>query len=329
MRSLTVSRGRRGCFIVGIITLFTTSGLGVRLSNVPFHIERIKESLCRIRPTVFGKTPRVNQTSDGVVFHAQQGRLGNQLFQWASISNIATENGMRSCITGGELEDFFEGVKDRCVEPFPWQCVVEDGYGKWQQFQLQHTDTVIVGSLQSYKYFDPSLREHMKFKPHLSNHAQLFLETLQHKVLVGIHMRRYEASHLRTPSQGYFEHAMDMFTRRYNDVGFVVVCEDIEWCANQPQFQRENIHISSEKRHYAVDMAILAACDHIILSVGTFGWWAAFIGPDSRLGGVVVYYDSEFVADAQGNVGMLQLEDYYPPHWIAVGDKHQHDVIPI
>jgi galactoside 2-L-fucosyltransferase 1/2 len=148
-------------------------------------------------------------------------------------------------------------------------------------------------------------------------------------VLVGIHVRQYEASHLRTPSQGYFKHAMDMFTHRYHDVGFVVVCEDAEWCANQPQFQGENVHLSFEKRRDVVDMAILAACDHIILSVGTFGWWSAYLGPSSRLGGVVVYYEFEFVKDAQSNVGVLQVEDYYPPHWIAVGDTDQHGVIPI
>jgi len=28
----------------------------------------------------------------------------------------------------------------------------------------------------------------------------------------------------------------------------------------------------------AEDMALLAACDHIILSLGTFGWWAAWLG---------------------------------------------------
>ena len=75
----------------------------------------------------------------------------------------------------------------------------------------------------------------------------------------------------------------------------------------------------AEKHAPAVDMAILAGCDHMIMTVGTFGWWAAYLGADAR-GGEVVHYDSEFVMEHPINKGNVVSKDYYPERWVAMGD---------
>ena len=67
-------------------------------------------------------------------------------------------------------------------------------------------------------------------------------------------------------------------------------------------------------------MAILAGCDYNVVTVGTFGWWAAFLGGDAK-GGKVLYYDSEFVMKHQVNDGNVFSEDSYPPSWVAFGDN--------
>ena len=103
-------------------------------------------------------------------------------------------------------------------------------------------------------------------------------------MFVCIHVKNYKVyeSHMRTPSSIYYDKTMGYFIHRYQSVGFVVICEYPVGCSVQPQFNRSNVHVSRESQHFAVDMAILSACGHIILSVGTFGWWAAYLGPDSR-----------------------------------------------
>jgi len=155
------------------------------------------------------------------------------------------------------------------------------------------------------------------------SHAKVYLEPFQEPVLVGIHVRNYEASHLKTPPPMYYENAMHNFTLRYPNIRFIVVCEDSVWCTEQPHFNRENVHVAHERQHFAIDMAILSTCDHIVLSVGTFGWWSAYLGPDSRPGGIVVYYEHEFVVGISTNEGRVQLEDYYPPHWVSIGDNNE------
>jgi galactoside 2-L-fucosyltransferase 1/2 len=266
-----------------------------------------------------------NRTS-GTIFHTYRGRLGNHLFQFAAITAIAKNNGMNTCIREVEtleLASFFHGVGagSSCDAMQPWRFVREDGSCQWQIFELHHQDTLLEGYFQSYKYIDPDMRKTLRFKSLLMSHARVFLQNFPERVLVGIHVRRYESPHLKTPSRAYFENAMEYFEKRYTNVGFVVISDDPDWCNGLAYFKKENVHVSLERQHYALDMAILSACDHIILSVGTFGFWAAYLGADSRENGTVVYYDSEFVLVKNfKEQGRLQPEDYYPPGWIAIGD---------
>jgi len=60
------------------------------------------------------------------------------------------------------------------------------------------------------------------------------------------------------------------------------------------------------------DMAILTMCQHTIITVGTFGWWAAWL-----TNGTTVYYKDwphrgSLLAAANSHA------DYFPPHWIPL-----------
>ncbi|KAJ1466418.1 hypothetical protein T484DRAFT_1756657 [Baffinella frigidus] len=276
----------------------------------------MKYNLCRLASVVSKVHHPTNATSGGIVYHIQTGDVGEQLFQWASISNIAFQNGMTPCIYGGELGDLFTDINSSCEERLPWHCAREDVLDKGHILDLHHTDTVIIGPLRTY--VDPATRQHAQFKPFLLSHAAAFLEPLQENVLVGIHVPSYDVSRIETPPMQYFKNAMDFFTHRYYNVGFVLVCEDRVWCSRQPHFQQKNVHLSPISRHSAVDMAILASCKSIIISTGSFGWWSAYLGPDSRRGGSVVYYKYGPAMGSVGGVKLTQGTDYYPSNWITV-----------
>ena len=77
---------------------------------------------------------------------------------------------------------------------------------------------------------------------------------------------------------------------------------------------RDNVLIVNGGNSPGVDMAILANCDHMIITIGTFGWWAAYIGAHSRRGHVV-YYSSEFKMQHPTNKGNVIHNDYYLPNW--------------
>lgn len=269
----------------------------------------------------------VRRNGSGTVFHQYMGRLGNQLFQYAAITEIARQNNMDVCIRDSDelpLSAFFEGIgsEESCESTQPLNYRIEDKYGGWQTFELPQEDIVLEGSFQSYKYIDPKLRTRLLMKPVIAHQAKGFTGILSEDVLVGMHIRRYEESHLRIPSEQYFKNAMQYFTNKFGNVGFVVVSDDVKWCNEQDFLKGENIHIVPINPP-VIDLAILIECDHIILSVGTFGWWGSYLGADSRTGGEIVYYDSEFVRDSLVNIGQVHTPDYYPPKWVAFGDSVQ------
>ena len=51
---------------------------------------------------------------------------------------------------------------------------------------------------------------------------------------------------------------------------------------------------------------LLATCNHSIITIGTFGWWAAWLA-----GGRVVYY-GDFVNSKRS------ILDHYPHDWISM-----------
>ena len=307
------------------MTIFLKISLGEHLQILTRTINKSVLTSRNILSTLFLDSTNNHEEGGGTVFHEYSGRLGNHLFAWASTSGIASENGMEKCMPHSNLLIFFDGIDNICQETFPLKNEIENGYAKWTKFDLHHTDTVIIGFLESYKYFDPELRKpgskkRLQLKPYILNHATVFLQKYPERVLVGIHVRDYEVSHLKVPSQRYYSTAVDYFTERYHSVGFVVICENPVWCLTQPEFNGSNMHVSDKEQHFAVDMAILSTCDHMILSVGTFGWWSAYLGPDSRPGSIIVYYKHEFIENHPHNTGQVQRTDYYPPHWVSVDD---------
>ena len=106
---------------------------------------------------------------------------------------------------------------------------------------------------------------------------------------------------------------MEYYRSKYGaNVNFVVASDDKRWCRQQRMFSNVTVlpPVSAE-----TDFALLSTkCDHIIMSVGTFGWWAGWLA-----GGEVVYYDEGLNMESAVNKGTVNLTHYYPDEWIAIG----------
>ena len=134
--------------------------------------------------------------------------------------------------------------------------------------------------------------------------------------LVGLHIRRgdmaaqWSQTFFHVAPAEYFEQALKLYRERYNNTIFVVVCEpaDLDCVLAQSCFAAGDVHVNTRARTAGQDLAILAACNHTIMSVGTFGWWGAYLA-----GGDVTYYRPDFSGRP------LACEtDYYPSRWTCV-----------
>lgn len=249
------------------------------------------------------------------------GRLGNQLFQWASTHGIANKHGMIPCVFKSTLGLAFDIPYDmRCASTNSFPVLNENHKYAIHNDYIFDGNSQLDGYLQSFKYFHPNLRNILQFKPAVINMALEYIDTWKHKVLVGIHVRhKYEESYLRFPTNEYFKSSMDFFRSNHSNVHFIVISDDPSWCQKNTVFQTTDVTVNTAVHNPAVDMAILSKCKHIILTIGSFGWWAAFLGPDYT-GGDVIYYKDAFKMDHPTNKGNVVLQDHYPANWTGVNN---------
>ena len=316
--------------------------------------------------------------SDRYVHKTYRGRLGNQLFQWASALGLAARRNATACFGapargGNDAESspemLFDGrftggagcpslrpcaiapTGDRC-----WRLFAEQGPNRHDDLPVAsstYTGIVPPGFLQSFRYFDaiaPLLRKRLRFKKSLQVLSSEALSRVRRErslaaavALVGVHVRRGDKTHdvsnapgsktnLVLPSLAYWQHAMRWHRHGHKTtVHFVVVSDDLAWCKEQAVFQERDVTLL-EDRPAAEAFALLACCDHAIISIGTFGWWAGWL-----TGGVVTYYAHEFnlshpsswakpvgwrrkrgLATNGRQEPTVRRGDYYPPEWVAI-----------
>lgn len=254
------------------------------------------------------------------IFHTFKGRLGNQLFQWASLHGIAHSKNLNLCLQiPSELLQF--NGPESCSDSAPKKYISESGYGKYEDFDIK-TDTFVNGYLQSFRYFHPNISIILQPNTKLKQQGFVHLQVFGKKIFVGVHIRQYEKDYFYNPPVQYFEKAINLFRSKFENVQFIVASDNTFWCKKQKFLQKKDIYILPNSNSPALDMTILSLCDHIILSMGSFGWWSAFLGPGSR-NGTVLYYNRGINMDHAVNKNKIVEMDYYPSSWISFGiDKN-------
>ncbi|WAR31902.1 FUT1-like protein [Mya arenaria] len=139
----------------------------------------------------------------------------------------------------------------------------------------------------------------------------------QNAVNVCVHVRRGDMLQEVAIKRGnlptdpaYLKRSMDFFRNRFNNrtVNFVIISDDIKWC---------KISTSGPDVFYSpfqtdvLDFALMVCCDHVIVTMGTFGWWGAWLS-----GGITVYY-SAWPTKGSSLDRDLNTSDYFPDNWIS------------
>ena len=257
------------------------------------------------------------------------GQLGNQIFQYASLLGVAEMNGMKPFYgTSSKLRNIFQvtHLADRPHANF--KAMFEKDFAAFEpSFQnLPRENVTIMQYLQSWKYFDfirSTIQRELTFKQSVKDSAASLLQRysakIGNKTRVGIHVRRGDflvAHHIRkgyhTAPASYVRKAMDHMRKKHGDVIFIFVTDDPGWCSRE--FKTPD-HIIADKAPAEVHMAVLASCDHVIMTVGTYGWWGAYLA-----GGDVVYYwdRAQCLHDPPLPVEIKKTQDFFLPSWVPL-----------
>ena len=276
---------------------------------------------------------------------ARTGRLGNHLFQFASGYGISRL--LNRTFTMGTTDEILKvfTIKDVVLTEIShfknWQRVHEIQCCAFDETVLQRADrnkgnTLVAFSLQSWKYFAHVVNEikmQLQFQPQIQEKANDIMRHIFVKyscsschfrneipVYIGVHVRRgdmaaYKEQKYRyiTAPIEYIYRAMNYYIQLYKKIIFIVCSDDMVWTKNVFRNSR-NINVELVHDTTEVDLAVLASCNHSIITVGTFGWWAGFL-----TGGQVIHYKHQAREGTILRKGFSRsMDDYFLPHWISI-----------
>src|SRR6218665_2282861 len=272
-------------------------------------------------------------------------RLGNELFSLAAILFVAEIINGNPVIENSlhlRIDDIFQLNLQRVSNLCPCYTIGEKKHLSYDvntekltvsDPQIGNKTVLVKGYRQSWKYtlaIERQLRRHLVFRVEIHRFAESFLQQNIPRgwkrvgfTRVGVHIRRTDNLKSRAleygytvPNETYFIKAMEYFTDRYSRVQFLVASDDFTWTRQHivskcSSLKRINITFSCNNTA-GQDLAILSMCDHVIMSTGTFGWWAAWLAK-----GTTIYY-RDWPLVGSPLAGEFNQRDFFPPSWIPM-----------
>jgi hypothetical protein len=271
------------------------------------------------------------------------GRLGNQIFQFASTLGISRKLGLNPIFpeensyntketgpidlnTGKRLrtkleirecfdlsDDFFLPLKD--IKPTLVYQETDFTYNKSVEYLTDGTD--LYGYFQSEKYFIESKKELiscLKFLPiHYKNTEKFFASNNLGNITnpkVSIHVRRGDyinlADYHPPCSLNYYKSAIQKFENI--DSVFLVFSDDIIWA-------KDNLKIPNtffvELGDPYAELCIMSQCDHNIIANSSFSWWGSYLNKNPNK---IVVAPSKWFGKAVNK----DTKDIYCNDWIIV-----------
>ncbi|KAK2158518.1 hypothetical protein LSH36_168g04089 [Paralvinella palmiformis] len=315
----------------------------------------INSSLLSSEPR--GRESRVNETylneSETSQFQANQtklyltvkfkGRLGNQMLEYAALFALTRRFSTWTPVLvkcGRRFGLLLDAFKDSLSIPranFSLEngvSFVEDPDADVTVEQLRHLpkkNLTLEGFFQSHKFFENAkyeLRKEYTFPRAVQDEVFAYFRNItppewkdEEFVRVGIHVRRKSLVSSKRQAMGfiprppsYFAHAMSYFSRKYERVQFIVGSDDMGW--SKENVKGRNVVYS---HHSApIDLAIFANCDHMIMCLGSYSWWAGWL-----CRGTTIYYG---VMPRNGTYldRILSNNKWIPPpedeynHWLPI-----------
>ena len=267
------------------------------------------------------------------------GRLGNQMFQYASMRGIASVKGFDWVVPP---ENYDHTANYALFETFKMTNVQEKNIGFVEGETLKETihcydenlvdscsdNTNLDGFFQTEKYFEnivDEIRSDFTFKDEYLKPCKEFIDSLD-TTPIFLHVRRGDAIgkehyHPVAPMSYYVE-ALKRFDE---DTPCFVFSDDLDWCKSQDLFKSDKFLFNDNIERYDyqsmdgsgsmqytllphVDLCLMSLCSGAIIVNSSFSWWGAWL-QNNR--GKVIASKPWFGPSASD----LDTSDVVPDHW--------------
>ena len=274
----------------------------------------------------------------------KMGRLGNQMFQYASLVGIAENNNLNFCIsdysqlTWDNYEtDIVNKKYHQLQHCFEMKSLNKNNFGRidgknydvfWENKNFDEIlyyncpDNInIRGYLENFKYFDNiknKIRLDYTFKKNIMEISLKYFYYLNIEKLVCIIVRRGDYSvHSSThPILGidYYKKAINLLGNKRN---YLIISDDVNWC--KKYFIGNNYYFVDYipdkiyKGHF--DMCIGSLCSDFIISNSTFAWWTSWLSGKTEK--IILSPKNWF----HGNNKKLNVDGYYLDNFIKIDNS--------
>ncbi|KAF0304659.1 Galactoside 2-alpha-L-fucosyltransferase 2 [Amphibalanus amphitrite] len=273
------------------------------------------------------------------------GRLGNLMGLYAIIYSLGRSYGATGYVESGmwgTLHKYFPGISLKSVELAPQDAVWEDityqevhrklecqpGENNAEPSYYRIMDWPARNGIDVFHPFRAELRHEFTFAAALQDEAQTFLRSARGNrtsaTYIGFHVRRtdFEAyvrkKYGRTlPDVEYFERTLTYYRERFSDALFIVCSDDIDFVTERLNAKQNDDILIAGNRDISDpgrDMALLSACNHSVVTVGTYGFWGAYLA-----GGTVLAPDEKaHLSRADGSVPLMVVQKAGATNWVML-----------
>lgn len=239
------------------------------------------------------------------------GRLGNQMFQYATLKSIGIRNKFKVKIPNGNYSLRRLNINSDTLSR---QDIVR--IKKNYQERFFHYDegvfgisdwTNIYGYFQSYKYFDSIKEVLLEEFIDLKKLDKVF-DVLSNGVNIGVHVRRTDYLRLTNvhpfPRLRYYNRCFNFFRNRFSNCKFYILSDDIGWC--RKNFKgRDFLFFGNDE---VFDLMLMMSCDHNIIANSSYSWWGAYLNSNKDK---IVFYPKVWM----GPGGPQDYYDLVPGGW--------------
>lgn len=256
------------------------------------------------------------------------GRLGNQMFQYASLKGIAKNNQYDFIIPS---KNFFGTVdsnvkKGICIYDCfelssfnigitQYETLGESTFGFDKNIYNNCPDNRdLLGYFQCEKYFEnieQEIRKDFTFKNDIIEVSnEIFEQLFENTKVISLHVRR--GDYLTNPnhpiqSLEYYQSALSYFD---SNLSVIIFSDDPQWCDQQEIFQPDRFFIS-EEGDTAVDLCLMSMCNYHIIANSSYSWWGSYLAKSEKTVAPINWFGDELKQTKD-------VSELYRKDWIII-----------
>lgn len=206
------------------------------------------------------------------------GRLANQLFQYASMIGIASKNGHQLRLPKWKYAEYFEQEFPEGVE---YGTLIREKQFHYSDIELKDGSFDLHGYFQSEKYWNKEgVLKALSFKQSFKDRVKDGYDFT--KPVIAVHIRRGDYvghdCYLQLPIT-YFYQALEEW-KDWRECNIIIFSDDIPYC--RVHFQcLENVQFASGNE--IEDICLMSQCQRFVLSNSSYSWWGAYLSESKEV----------------------------------------------